>query len=462
MATWFSSVYRLFNGLTSVDTANNNHLGAPTMRIFTRDEHNISRKNISKNALKVLYRLDEAGFESYLVGGGVRDLLLNKAPKDFDISTNASPDEVKALFKNCRLIGRRFRLAHVVFGRDIIEVATFRASHSEGAGGAIGDGGRIVRDNVYGGTLADDAERRDFTVNALFYNIADFTVIDFFGGMDDLESGELKFIGNAAERVIEDPVRALRAARFAAKLDFKLHSDVRAAIELHRHKLSDIPAARLFDEVLKLLQSGHGVQSFMKLRELGLFEFLFPRTDKKLQTGDQYTQLLIKLALENTDRRIQAGQPVTPAYIYAVMLWPDVADLAAEYQESGLPPVLAINSAADDIVPSQLDATSLPRRFSVPMREIWSLQPRLFKTSGKKASLMLSNPRFRAAYDFLCLRAQAGEGLQSLCDIWEKLQDTPEAQAAIDAARQRARAARSKKRPQRRRNRGPASDPANG
>lgn len=432
------------------------------MRTFARGEHNISRKNISKNALKVLYRLDEAGFESYLVGGGVRDLLLNKAPKDFDISTNASPDEVKALFKNCRLIGRRFRLAHVVFGREIIEVATFRASHTEGDGGATGDSGRIVRDNVYGGTLADDAVRRDFTVNALFYNIADYSVIDFFGGMEDLERGELKFIGNAAERVIEDPVRALRAARFAAKLDFELHPDVREAIDQHRHKLSDIPAARLFDEVLKLLQSGHGVQSFAKLRELDLFQFLFPRTDKKLQSGDQYAQRLIELALQNTDKRIQADQPVTPAYIYAVMLWPDVADLATKYEQSGQPPVPAIHSAADDIVPTQLNATSLPRRFSVPMREIWSLQPKLYKTNGKKANQMLSNPRFRAAYDFLCLRAQAGEDLQPLCDTWEKMQETPEAQAAIEAARKKARLSRQKKRPARRRNRNHANGPAGG
>lgn len=420
-----------------------------TLRTLTRGEHNISRKNISKNALKVLYRLNEAGYESYLVGGGVRDLLLNQAPKDFDITTNASPEQVKALFKNCRLIGRRFRLAHVVYGRDIIEVATFRASHTEGDGGATGDSGRIVRDNVYGGTLADDAVRRDFTINALFYDIADFSVIDFFGGVEDLARGELKFIGDAAERVVEDPVRALRAARFAAKLDFSLHADVRDAIDQYKHKLSDIPSARLFDEVLKLLQSGYGVKSYAKLRELDLLGYLFPLTDQQLKSGDDYAQTLIELALANTDKRIQSDQPVTPAYIYAVLLWPSVAALAADHEREGKPPVLAIQMAADEVVPMQLAATALPKRFSIPMREIWSLQPRLYKSTGKKAANLLTNPRFRAAYDFLCLRAEAGEDLQSHCDVWEKMQQSPEAQATILAARQAARHARPAKRKRR-------------
>ena len=421
------------------------------LRTLARSEHNISRQNISKNALKVLYRLNEAGFESYLVGGGVRDLLLNRFPKDFDVSTNASPEQVKELFKNCRLIGRRFRLAHVVFGREIIEVATFRASHSEGDGGVTGDTGRIVRDNVYGGTIEDDAVRRDFTINALFYDISNFSVLDFFDGVEDLVRGEIKFIGNAQERVVEDPVRALRAARFAAKLDFTLHADARDAIEQYKAKLLDIPAARLYDEVLKLLQSGHGVQSFARLRDMDLLGYLFPLTDKNLKNGDPYAESLIALALANTDKRIQSEQPVTPAYIYAVMLWPDVAVLAARYEQDGHPPVQAIYMAADEIVPPQLAATSLPKRFSIPMREIWSLQPRLYKTKGKKAAQLLSNPRFRAAYDFLCLRAQAGEDLQPICDFWEELQQSPEAQATIAAARQAARPVRRKKRTQRRR-----------
>ena len=420
-------------------------------RILTRGEHCISRKNISKNALKVLYRLNEAGYEGYLVGGAVRDLLLNKSPKDFDVATNASPDQVKELFKNCRLIGRRFRLAHVVFGRDIIEVATFRASHSEGDGGQIGDTGRIVRDNVYGGTIADDAVRRDFTVNALFYDISDFSVIDYYGGVEDLENSELRFIGEAAARVIEDPVRALRAARFSAKLDFKLHPQTVSAIRQHSEKLSEIPAARLYDEVLKLLQSGYGLRSFEKVLELDLLQYLFPLADRRLKNDDQYTRSMIDLALLNTDKRILADQPVTPAYIYAVMLWPSVSECAAALEDQGQPPLLSIRAAADELVPEQLAVTSLPRRFSVTMREIWDLQPKLLRIKGKKAKLMLSNPRFRAAYDFLCLRAEAGEDLQEYCDIWEKMQQSPEAQAAIAAARSKARSARPKKRPARRR-----------
>ncbi len=401
-------------------------------------EHNIARESISKNALKVLDRLNEAGFESYLVGGGVRDLLLGKRPKDFDISTNASPDEVRQLFKNCRLIGRRFRLAHVVFGRDVIEVATFRAAHSEGEGGATGDGGRIVRDNVYGGTVADDAARRDFTVNALYYNIADGCVLDFYNGIEDLRRSQLAFIGEAQARIVEDPVRALRAARFAAKLDFSIAADALAAIEREHSKLGDIPPARLFDEVLKLLQTGHGLDSLEKLNELDLFQYLFPSADNRLKQGDEKAAQMFNLALQNTDKRIREELAVTPAFIYAVFLWPEVSEIAAKLQEQGEPPVQALHLAADEVIPGQLKRTSLPRRFSVPMREIWTLQPRFQKTQGKRAKLLIGNRRFRAGYDFLCLRAQIGEVPQALCDTWERMQQTPEAQAAIEASRQRA------------------------
>lgn len=405
---------------------------------LTRDEHNISRKNISKNALKVLYRLNEAGYESYLVGGGVRDLLLNRIPKDFDIATDASPEQVQALFKNCRLIGRRFRLAHVVFGRDIIEVATFRASHSEGEGGVTGDSGRIVRDNVYGGTLADDAVRRDFTVNALYYNIDDFSVVDFFDGVEHLEQTKLTFIGDAFDRVVEDPVRSLRAVRFAAKLGLQMDSDCIDAMKQHRHLLSEIPPARLYEEVLKLLQSGHGVESFELLREHDLLRYLFPLTDDRLQSGDEYAYDMISRALANTDARIAQEQPVTPAFIYAVFLWPEVRERAHAYENDNVDPVPALHMAADEVIPQQLSATSLPKRFSVPMREIWVMQPRLKNTRGARGKRLLSNPRFRAAYDFLLLRNETGEDLQDLCSAWESIQETPEAQAMLLEARSRA------------------------
>jgi len=409
---------------------------------LSRDQHNVSRKDISKNALKVLYRLNEAGYASYLVGGGVRDLLLEQNPKDFDIATDASPEDIKALFKNCRLIGRRFRLAHVVFGRDIIEVATFRAAHSEGEGGATGDSGRITRDNVYGGTLADDAIRRDFTVNALYYNIDDFSVVDFFDGVQDLQDGKLTFIGNAFDRVVEDPVRALRAVRFAAKLGLNMDTDCVAAIEEHRHLLAEIPAARLFEEVLKLVQSGHGVASFNLLREHDLLQYLFPLADSRLKEGDEYALDMILRGLANTDSRIAEELPVTPAFIYAVFLWPDVAARAKVHEADGADPVPALHMAADDIVPAQLAATSLPKRFSIPMREIWVMQPRLKNTRGARGKRLLSNPRFRAAYDFLCLRKDTGEDLHKLCSTWESIQQTPEAQAMLEEARSRAAARR--------------------
>lgn len=424
----------------------------PDPLIVPRAEHCVSRKQISANALKVLYRLNEAGFASYLVGGGVRDLLLERSPKDFDIATDASPEEVKELFRNCRLIGRRFRLAHVVFGREVIEVATFRADHSDGDGGATGESGRIVRDNVFGGSLAEDAARRDFTVNSLYYSIADFSVVDFYGGIDDIHNRRLRFIGNAAERVIEDPVRALRAVRFAGKLDFTIEDSVADAIAEHRHLLREIPAARLFEEVLKLLQSGQGQQSFELLRAHNLLKYLFPLTDARLARGDQYTESLVTLALRNTDNRIHQELPVTPAFIYAVLLWPDVVERAAGFEKAGEASMPALHLAADEVIARQLTATSLPRRFSVPMREIWAMQPRLLKTGGKRAASLLGNPRFRAAYDFLCLRNEAGEELDASCKRWEELQQDPEAQALIESARKRPRS-----NPRRRRRRPPAA-----
>ena len=414
---------------------------------LSRDEHAVSRANISKNALKVLYRLHEAGYASYLVGGGVRDLLLGQVPKDFDIATDASPEQVKELFDNCRLIGRRFRLAHVVFGRDIIEVATFRAAHTEGDGGMVGDSGRIMRDNVYGGTLADDAIRRDFTINALYYNIADFSVVDYFGGVEDLAQRKIRLIGSAADRITEDPVRSLRAVRFAAKLDFKLDDDVSRAIADHSSSLADIPPARLFEEVLKLLQSGHGTQSFAQLRKHNLLQYLFPMTAERLRDNDEYLERLIAIALQNTDTRILNDQPVTPAFIYAVMLWSDIVEASDRYGAGGMPAVPAMYAAADEIIPRQLAATALPRRFSMPMREIWALQPSLYKTRGKRAMRLLGNPRFRAAYDFLCLRSDAGEDLSSFCRVWEKMQELPEGQELLQSAKSRVRQARSSRRP---------------
>ena len=397
--------------------------GGIAPRVIARADHPVSRKSISKPALKVLYKLKDAGFQAHLVGGGVRDLLLGLEPKDFDVATDAHPDQIKSLFSNCRLIGRRFRLAHIHFGREIIEVATFRASHEDGADGVTGDDGRIVRDNVFG-TIEEDAIRRDFTANALYYNIADFSIIDFVGGLDDLHNKTLRMIGDPATRYREDAVRMLRAARFCAKLGFTLHENTAAPIAELGSLLADIPSARMFEEALKLLQTGHAQASFEQLRKLDLLQYLFPIADRRLKASDAHFELLVNKALRNTDQRIAENKPVTPAFLYAVLLWPDVKARADQLEQRGESPVSAYFIAADEVLPQQLRATSLPKRFSIPMREIWAMQPRLLATTGKRALRLLGHPRFRAGYDFLCLREQAGEDLQGRGQWWTELQES--------------------------------------
>ncbi|HDP89784.1 MAG TPA: polynucleotide adenylyltransferase PcnB [Thioalkalivibrio sp.] len=400
-------------------------------RIYARSEHPISRANISQNALKVLYRLHEAGYQAFLVGGGVRDLLLGREPKDFDVATDASPDEVRELFRNCRLIGRRFRLAHVHFGREIIEVATFRAPHEDedeadnGTAAVTADDGRILRDNVYG-TLDQDAWRRDFTVNALYYNIADFSVVDFVGGMKDLERGRLRVIGDPDVRFREDPVRMLRAVRFAAKLGFRIDPEVEAAMHELSDLLAEISPARLFDEVLKLFHGGSAVQTFEMLRHYGLFAHLFPLTEEALAHEEQgFPITFVMNALANTDARINEDKPVTPAFLYAALLWEPLRHEAeAIMAEDDMPEIPAMQQAAHNIMSLQQRATSIPKRFSLPMREIWTLQPRFRYKSGKRALRLAAHPRFRAAYDFLCLRSRSGELPPEDCRWWTEFQET--------------------------------------
>jgi len=370
----------------------------------------------------VLYRLHKAGYASYLVGGGVRDLLLGLQPKDFDVATDATPEQVKALFGNCRIIGRRFRLAHVHFGREIIEVATFRAAHDQGEGEGITEAGMILRDNVYG-SLEDDAWRRDFTLNALYYNIADFSVVDYTGGMADLQAGVIRLIGDAHIRFSEDPVRMLRAARFAAKLGFQLEPGMDKEIHVLGQKLSDVPAARLFEEVLKLFHSGHAVASFQILQQFELFGYLFAQTQQLLQQQDQYCADFIGQALANTDARIAGNKGVNPAFLFAALLWGPVRQRVAELQQAEeMYEVQALQQAGNEIVGKQLQQVSIPKRFSFPMREIWTTQARLFRRQGKRAYRMLELPRFRAAYDFLLLRRDVGESLGELCEWWTQFQ----------------------------------------
>ena len=397
---------------------------SPGLVVVPRSDHNISRAHISPNALKVLYRLRSAGFDAFLVGGGVRDLLLERHPKDFDVVTNADPDQIREVFRNCRLIGRRFRLAHVRFGRDVIEVATFRAAGAEPDDErAHSDSGRILRDNVYG-TIDEDVWRRDFTVNALYYNIADFSVWDYVGGLADVRSRTLRLIGDPETRYREDPVRMLRAMRFAAKLDLHLAPDAAAPIASLGRLLKDVPPARLFDELLKLFHAGHAVRSFELLLEYDLFRYLFQDTNALLET-EQRAKLLefIRTGLAATDARVRADKPVTPMFLYAVFLWFPIRALAQQLQQEGWNDSHAVVEASNRIVAAQ--QTSFPRRFSAPMKELLAMQWRFDERQGVRAARLLTHKRFRAAYDFLLLRARCGEVPQELVDFWTEIQQLP-------------------------------------
>ncbi|MBD3670840.1 MAG: polynucleotide adenylyltransferase PcnB [Gammaproteobacteria bacterium] len=396
--------------------------------VIPREQHSISRSGISESALKVLYRLKGADFEAYLVGGGVRDLLLGREPKDFDIATDATPEQVRKLFRNSRIIGRRFKIVHVRFGREIIEVATFRGHHDQGDGGKLSDEGMILSDNVYG-SLEQDAWRRDFTVNALYYNIRDFSVVDYTGGMVDLKNGMLRLIGDTEERLREDPVRMLRAVRFAAKLGFRIDPEVETGIDELGFLLREIPPARLFEEVLKLFLSGHAVASFEGLRHYRLFEHLFPATEDSLAREENGFPIgFILRALENTDIRIAQDRPVTPAFLLAALLWEPIRNLARQEMDAGLPPFQAFHAAADVVLQEQSSHVAIPRRFSVVMREIWVQQSRFERRQGKRAFALLAHDRFRASYDFLQLRAESGEADMQLVEWWTQFQQVKESE----------------------------------
>ena len=395
-----------------------------TCRIIPRDQHGISRANISENALKVLYRLKQEGYQALLVGGGVRDLLLGREPKDFDVATDARPEDVRRVFRNCRLIGRRFRLAHVHFGQEIIEVATFRGGgDEEDAADRHTHNGMIVRDNRYG-TLEEDAMRRDFTVNALYYNIADFSVIDYAGGLEDLKAGRLRLIGDEPEhRYREDPVRMLRAIRFAAKLGFSIDPACERPLLERGDLLSGVPAARLFEEVLKLFLSGIGLHAFEKLRHYGLFGHLFPATEDCLAYEDHaFPITFVSRGLANTDRRVQEDKPVTPAFLFALLLWEPVRRRYFTLADRGLAHHDAMVQAGGEVLAAQLSRVSIPKRFSLPMREVWELQPRFEQLDGKRPQRLAAHPCFRAAYDFLVLRAECGEAEPELVDWWTRFQ----------------------------------------
>ncbi|MCU7796468.1 MAG: polynucleotide adenylyltransferase PcnB [Candidatus Thiodiazotropha sp. (ex Semelilucina semeliformis)] len=424
----------------------------PTPISIPRDEHNISRANISRNAVKVLYRLNSAGYQAYLVGGGVRDLLLGREPKDFDVATDASPEQVKSVFNNCRLIGRRFRLAHVHFGREIIEVATFRSNQEVAKQDDRQlENGRILRDNVYG-TLEEDAQRRDFTINALYYGVEDFSVIDYAGGIDDLHNGVIRLLGDPESRFREDPVRLLRAVRFAAKLGFIIEPATEAPMNRLAVLLQDVPAARLFEEVLKLFLAGTALETFEKLRHYDLFAQLFPATEEALSHEDhEFPITFVNRGLQNTDKRIQERKPVTPAFLFAVLLWEPVRLRSEALQASGTHVYEAVQIAASEVLAEQAKHISIPKRFSYPMRDIWQLQSRFWQHNGKRPHRLRGHPRFRAAYDFLLLRAESGEVDQAEADWWTRFQErqpqeeSPQAEGQQTQGRKRRRRRRKPK-----------------
>jgi len=401
--------------------------------VIARNEHPVSRKQLSPNALKVLYRLKDSGYDAYLVGGCIRDILLGLQPKDFDIATNATPEQVKRCFNNCRIIGRRFKLAHVMFGREIIEVATFRGHHSEEQQEDIktskqSNEGQLLRDNVYG-SIEEDAERRDFTVNALYYNIKDFSICDFANGMEDIKAGVINLIGDPETRYREDPVRMLRAVRFSTKLRMKIAERTETPMFELAHLLRNIPPARLFDESLKLFLAGKAQDNYRSMREYGLFRYFFPVVDQVLSGNpDDKEERFLELMFANTDTRINAEKSVSPAFIMATLLWYALETHAKELEhESGLHPYDAFQIAINDILHRAVQTVAIPKRFSSTMREIWQFQHRLTKTKGKRPAQIMEHPRFRAAYDFLLLRAEVEGGeLAKLADWWTEYQESDE------------------------------------
>ncbi len=391
------------------------------LRVIPREDHGISRKNISPNALRVLYRLRDAGFGAFIVGGAVRDLLLDGHPKDFDVATDATPEQVKRLFRNCRLIGRRFRLAHILFGPEIIEVATFRGLSDDGTGDRHVVDGRIVRDNVYG-SIEEDALRRDFTANALYYAIEDFSVRDYVGGFEDVRNRVLRLIGDPVQRYREDPVRMLRAVRLAAKLGFRIEDDAWNAIFQLAPLIAEAAPARLFDELLKLFMGGHAFESFRWLEASGLLHQLLPSTAHAIEARGGQVPPSLEAALRDTDARVAADRSVTPAFLLAALLWPAARTEWEAQVASGVDPQLAWTRAASRAVRAQAARIAMPKRFVVPMLEVWALQPRFEQRARKKVFRLMAHPRFRAAYDFLRLRALEETTLRELVDWWEQAQ----------------------------------------
>jgi len=400
--------------------------------------HHINQDHISKNAIKVTHALQQAGYDAFIVGGAVRDLILGMVPKDFDVATNATPEQVQSVFRKSRLIGRRFQIVHVTFygGQkpEIIEVSTFRAMIQDESE-HITESGRILRDNIWG-SQSEDAARRDFTINAMYYNPSNQIVLDYHGGMYDMKEQLIRMIGNPEKRYREDPVRMLRAVRFAAKTHFHIEAKTLAPIQELAPLIHDVPSARLFDEILKLLLSGHAWASLEALRDVGLGQGLLPMIDAIFEQ-DKFSQFA-KIALARTDERVQLGKSISPGFLFATLLWHEVYLGWQNEQQLGKPLIPALHAAIDAVLANQREVFAIQRRFETDMREIWSLQPRFERRTGKMPYRLLESPRFRAGYDFLILRCQADELPSSLMQWWEDFQhaDLPQREALLLSAKE--------------------------
>lgn len=417
----------------------------PKLKIHAVTHHGIHREQISPCALRVTESLQKAGYDAFVVGGAVRDLLIGRAPKDFDVATNATPEQVKKVIRRSRIIGRRFQIVHALCQDEVVEVSTFRALQADPEDDQAADEhGRLIRDNVFG-TQEEDALRRDFTVNALFYDPRKEEVWDYFDGVADIRAKRLRMIGEPAQRYREDPVRMLRAVRFAAKLGFTIDHAARKPILELADLLSNVPSARLFDEMLKLLLSGHSVECLRKLRAEGLHHGLLPLLDVVLDEPDGAR--FVELALTNTDRRIAEDKPISPGFLFAALLWHQVRVGAERIEANGAPPTPALYQAMDEVLDAQKEKLAIPRRFDAVMKEIWSLQARFLQRAGQRPYRLLEHPRFRAAYDFFALRAASGETADDIARWWETFQN------ANDEEREAMLVV--EERPKRRRKRGP-------
>jgi poly(A) polymerase len=484
-------IKKLINKLLGKPSADEPKAPAPRIPLGKRTEvpasvHGIDPSLVDDRAVKVVRTLKEGGFEAYIVGGAVRDLLVGRRPKDFDVATNATPEEVKGLFRRAFIIGRRFRLVHVVFGRgrdhEVIEVSTFRAyldsseadqvagnektSKGELAGKThvVDASGRVLRDNVWGPQL-EDAARRDFTVNAMYYDPETQVVVDYHGGLHDAKQRVLRMIGDPETRYREDPVRIIRVVRFAAKLGFEIEPKTREPIGRMAALLENVPQSRMFDEMIKLLQTGHALASLEELRKHGLHRGVFPIIDVVLDEAQRHDgrEKFVQLAMADTDRRVAENRSVAPSFLLACMLWHDVLDRWNKLKAQGEPPFPALQQAIDAVFDARIGDISGRGKLAADMREIWMMQPRFDRRMGSAPSTLVEQPRYRAGFDFLRLRADAGEIEPELADWWEDFAlGTPEEREGLLAAAREAshrkgpaaegeRAAPAKKRRRRRR-----------